>query len=265
MRRLGLFIAVGLIVGASGCGGDDPVASDQPAAHAPKRVSKARSSRVPATRADGHEWPSVPAELRAAVSGEVLVAGTASRQTVRALRCFSQRGYGPNSTRRFLNANVDEFSLKATYTEIVPKSDGGEVAGKRVVTDCSARWDPSREGWRKVACGPHYAPAWTREAVTRSGGGMLDYCDEYPRARVPGGPYALIWLVPPKGARWLVVHRDRGYAIAYPVSEREPIRAQYPLSDAPQDKDRHFRVFRFDAVSRSGRVTHVRVRGAVAG
>jgi hypothetical protein len=263
-----------LCAAPAGCGGEPSTkhmsASREGTKHAtaPARRPASHASRltVPAARADGSSWPEPPGDLKAVIRRKVLLAGRVKAGDVTALGCNE----GPNQhepTSRFLNATVDEFSLKATFRETVPRDAGGEVAGEPIVWDCSAKWSSSARSWRTVPC-QHYAPAVTLNMVSYSGGGMLDSCDLYSKSRLSSGPYALIWLVPPPESRWLVVYRGNRYAVAYPVHKREPVRVLYLLADAPLDRRAGTplgRVFRFDAVTRADQVFHVSVHGYTAG
>ena len=263
--RVGTTYAAALLcVALTGCGDGKQAASHAPTAHGHNQhgTVAARQPEVPPLRADDEEWPFVPTELKSAIPGKVLVAGPASAKAVRTLRCESRDA--PNATRRLLNATIDDFSLKATFRETLPEDDPGDSAGKPILLDCSGMWDRTGGIWRKVWC-RHYAPARPLHAMTVSGAGMVT-CGQESQPRVPAGAHALIWLVPPAGARWIVVHRGSRYAVAYPVHKRQPVRVLYLLSDAPEDRRLvGGRIFRYEAVTASGQAVHKSVLGYTAG
>jgi hypothetical protein len=190
------------------------------------------------------------------VGKPIRLAAAADVATVRAAGCEP-----PVPEAELLTANIDDHALTATYRYVPRDSGNPDLDGRAIVAGCTARWNRAEAGWEKTSCG-HYAPAWTRRAIARSGGGMIP-CPELSECTADAP--MLIWVAPPRDARWLVVRRSRGYAIAYRVVGRRPVRLVYGHRDALPFADGNASAFPYLAIDAEGGKRRLTAIGAVAG
>ena len=95
--------------------------------------------------------------------------------------------------------------------------------------------------------------------VMRSGGGLTT-C-EFSGVQ----PVVMAWIVPPRGARWIVAERSRGYAVAYPVTRREPINVTQLESDIRWVRAHDQARVPYVVVYKDGRVVRKHFSAYVAG
>lgn len=252
VRTATLLICCWLLVA---CGSTTPRAVHSGTNDLPPTARDARA-KFPSKRADDQQWSRVPLALKHRVQPRVLLASRASEATVHAAGCDS---HVPAAT--FLGATIDEFALTATFRYVPHDSGNPDLNNKPLIEGCTAKWNHRDARWEKTNCG-HYAPAGSRHAVTRSGGGMIPCTDLSVRTR--DAPL-LIWVEPPPRARWLVVRRSADYSMAYPVVGRRPVRLIYPQLAALTWADGHATVFPYLVIDRVGHTRQLTAIGVTAG
>ena len=253
---------VGVLLGCSvllvACGERATPSRDRPAAAPIVRPATATPAFPPA-RADGRAWPRVPAALRHRIP-RVVLAARAPEATVRATGCTAFREAGA----RLLGAHIDDIALTASF-RVVPRDSGeSDLHGRPIVRGCTAKWDRRAGRWRDVGCG-HYAPDGGGDELAISGAGMTLCFDLLDKPRRMRDSPLMIWVKPPPRARWIVVRRAAGFAVAYPVRGRRPVRLVYRPGDALPWADSRMTAFPYLVLERSGRIQRLTTAGAEAG
>lgn len=193
--RLGGWLALLLVVGASSCRTEDrgPAAGTDP---------PSSPETLPTQLADLSPLPELPDEVVDAFDRPVVGAKLVDEAAPLVSICSREN----DEAVEFLNGYVSPHGGSVQF-------EGANEKFGRLVAACDAVWD----GDAIELVGGGFAP-WTDDAKLRSSGGGLS-----PASAPSGADLAFLSTPVPDHADWLV-HEHGAYWVAYPVADGLPVR-----------------------------------------